>query len=272
MIEITSSVGLKGINSPADTGKIQTLLNQNRHNDPASREISEDNIIGPHTISAIKQFQEVVVKLRRPDSRVDPGGKTLRVLNEGAIAGKYMDEPVRLAVAAGAAVAAAAAAAASLLPGTGSTILFPLSSRPGLSYKTGARYFGAKRHGGRKHAGCDLIAPTGTEIRAVADGEIKKFYLFYSGTYALEVLNTGGMMVRYGEVSGMGPGLKVGSDVKRGQLIAYVGRLRSGSHMLHIEMYTGTESGRLTVRRNKPYQRRSDLTDPTPILDGASMT
>jgi murein DD-endopeptidase MepM/ murein hydrolase activator NlpD len=181
MIELTASVGLKGINKPVDTGKVQKLLNQNRHNDPASREISEDDVIGPQTNNAIKQFQKVVVKLRTPDSRVDPGGKTLRFLNEGASAGNYMDEPVRLAVAAGAAVAAAAAAAAgaaaSLLPGSGSTILFPLSRRPGLSYKTGARYFGAKRHGGRKHAGCDLIARTGTKIRAVADGEIKKFYL-----------------------------------------------------------------------------------------------
>lgn len=260
MIELTASVGLKGINNPADTGNIQKLLNQNRHNDPASSEIPEDNVIGPKTNNAIKHFQKVVVKLRTPDSLVEPGGKTLRFLNEGAKSGSYMDEPLRLA----------AAAFASLLPG--STMLFPLSSRPGLSYKAGARYFGAKRHGGRKHAGCDLIAPTGTEVRAVADGKIKKYYLFYSGTYAMEVLNADGMMVRYGEVSGMGPGLKVGSDVKRGQLIAYVGRLESGSHMLHIEMYTGTGSGRLTVRGNKPYQRRSDLTDPTPFLDGASIT
>lgn len=176
MIELTASVGLKGINNPADTGNVQKLLNQNRHNDPASREISEDNVIGPQTISAIKQFQKVVVKLRTPDSRVDPGGKTLSFLKEGAIAGNYMEEPLKVT------------APASPLP-----------------------------------------------------------------------------------VSGMGPGLKVGSDVKRGQLIAYVGELRSGAAMLHIEMYTGTGLGRLTVRGNKPYQRRSDLTDPTPILDDASM-
>ncbi len=259
MIELTASVGLQGINNPTDTGKIQKLLNQNRHNDPASREITEDNLIGRQTIGAIKQFQKVVVKLRTPDSRVDPGGKTLSFLKEGAIAGNYMEEPLKVT------------APALPLTSSESTILFPLSTRPSLSYKKGARYFGAKRNGGRKHAGCDLVARKGTAIRAVADGKIEKYYLFYSGTYALEVLNTGGMMVRYGEISGMGPGLKVGSDVKRGQLIAYIGELRSGAAMLHIEMYTGTGLGQLTVRSNKPYQRRSDLTDPTPILDGASM-
>ncbi len=63
-----------------------------------------------------------------------------------------------------------------------------------------------------------------------------------------------------------------GNSVARGQVIAFVGKLESGSSMLHFEMYAGTASGSLTVRGNPPYQRRSDLLDPTPYLDQATLT
>lgn len=59
----------------------------------------------------------------------------------------------------------------------------------------------------------------------------------------------------------------------------FVGQLRkleSGVYvnhhetMLHFEMYSkqGDSSGqKLTVRSNPPFQRRSDLIDPTPFLE-----
>jgi murein DD-endopeptidase MepM/ murein hydrolase activator NlpD len=148
---------------------------------------------------------------------------------------------------------------------------FPLDKRPRWGYISGGRYFGAKRKGGRLHAGCDLLAPEGTEIYAIADGKVKAHYPFYSGTDAVEVEHTGGFIVRYGEISKLAPGVKVGSEVKRGQHIAYVGKLNSGSSMLHFELYSGSESGKLTNRRNKPYQRRSDLVNPSSYLDNAVM-
>jgi hypothetical protein len=37
--------------------------------------------------------------------------------------------------------------------------------------------------------------------------------------------------------------------------------------MLHFELYSGKEPGALTTRKNKPYQRRADLLDPTALLD-----
>lgn len=41
-------------------------------------------------------------------------------------------------------------------------------------------------------------------------------------------------------------------------------------HMLHLELYTSAISGStLTVKANKPYQRRSDLINPTEILNKA---
>ena len=150
--------------------------------------------------------------------------------------------------------------------------IFPLRKKPELDYHTGGRKFGADRTGGRKHAGCDLIAPQGTEILAMANGEIIRGpYYFYEGTYALEIRHANGMIVRYGEISQKVPiGIKEGTRVSQGQVIARVGRLNSGSHMLHLEMYKGAEQGPLTQSGNS-YKRRSDLVDPTSHLDAAPL-
>lgn len=149
---------------------------------------------------------------------------------------------------------------------------FPLRQRPVLDYHTGPRRFGADRAGGRKHAGCDLIAPEGTEILAMADSRIVRGpYPFYSGTDALEVQQDDGKVIRYGEIAhATAPGVEAGARVAQGQLIAWIGRLDSGSSMLHLEMYQGTESGSLTQAGNA-FKRRPDLIDPTPFLDGAPL-
>jgi murein DD-endopeptidase MepM/ murein hydrolase activator NlpD len=150
-------------------------------------------------------------------------------------------------------------------------MLFPLRKRPTVSYKTGHRFFGAARAQGRKHAGCDLLAKVGTEILAVEDGIVLRGpYYFYDGTYALEVRHGTGFIVRYGEIGGTPAGISPGKPVRKGQVIAYVGMLEKYGHsMLHFEMYSGTGTGPLTVRSNKPFQRRNDLIDPTQMLDTA---
>jgi len=264
MISIKKTVGLKASNHYEDVKKVQILLNQNRHLS-GYPEIDDDSSIGPKTIAAIKSFQRKVIEFSNPDGRVDPDGKTIASLNEGAIVGNKPVAPPPKQVT--------PPSSPSQKNIQNITLQFPLKRRPGYSYKKGARFYGAKRKGGRLHAGCDLIAPVGTKIYAVADGVIHKYKNFYHQTHALVVIHTGGFVVRYGEVSpsGLAPGLKVGSKVKSGQFIAYVGQLSGGSHMLHFELYTGTESGKLTVRSNKPYQRRADLVDPTNYLDNASL-
>jgi murein DD-endopeptidase MepM/ murein hydrolase activator NlpD len=149
-----------------------------------------------------------------------------------------------------------------------------MKNRPDLSYHDGAREFGAARKHGRKHAGCDLNAPIGTEIFAVKDGKIiQKPYEFAGETFALEIDHSD-FIVRYGEIQKeLPPGLGVGKTVKRGQLIAYVGKFVTEEHdikhMLHFEMYSGEESGPLSDKLNPPYQRRGDLMDPTSFLDNA---
>ena len=150
---------------------------------------------------------------------------------------------------------------------------FPLPKPPLATFRGGARYFGAPRSGGsRLHAACDLLAPVGTPIRAIADGVVLQApYFFYSGTNALEVRHPGIGIVRYGEIHlNKVVHLKGGEHVRAGDIIAYVGRLDSGSSMLHFELYSGSASGSLTVRGNPPYQRRHDLVNPSTLVDELS--
>lgn len=148
-------------------------------------------------------------------------------------------------------------------------MLFPLFVLPNDSWKNGGREFGADRKGGkRKHAGCDLLAPIGTPIRAVKDGRIVDFLHFYLGTWAITI-DHGDCIIRYGEVqSHLAKGLKVRNRVSEGDVIGYVGHLKGlKASMLHFELYSGTGVGLLTDTANKPFQRRCDLMDPTNLLD-----
>ena len=152
---------------------------------------------------------------------------------------------------------------------TSIAVLFPLRQRPTASYRSGSRQYGADRGGGRFHAGCDLHADAGTEVLAMQDGVVlQDAYRFYKDTMALEI-DHGNFIARYGEISAA-PSIRKGMRVKRGQVIGYVGTLERQS-MLHLELYSGTEEGSLTVRETGPYQRRADLVDPTQYLDNAVM-
>lgn len=109
-----------------------------------------------------------------------------------------------------------------------SGLCFPLSFIPGESYKDGMRRFGAYLPDGRKHAGCDLYAPVGTKIYAMADGTIVDHRSYYLDMYQITV-NHGDFIARCGEVKPNGErlatGLQVGSQVRKGQHIGYVDQL-----------------------------------------------
>ena len=95
--------------------------------------------------------------------------------------------------------------------------IFPLRKRPAASYKERPRGFGNPRaNGARKHAGCDLYAPAGTEVLAVEDSEvIAGPYPFYDVVDAVEIRHASGIIVRYGEISKTGaPGIKTGAKVR----------------------------------------------------------
>lgn len=82
---LTSSVGRRATNDPGDVQTVQQLLNV------AGAGIKEDSSCGRSTISAIEDYERNWTK--RPDGRVDPGGKTwarlleakLKVLRQGYV-------------------------------------------------------------------------------------------------------------------------------------------------------------------------------------------
>lgn len=172
------------------------------------------------------------------------------------------------------------AAAAGLDGGstTADEAYFPLPILPRADWIQPPRAYGSNRSSGaRAHAGCDLYAPIGTTVHAVCAGVVVRDpYAFYAETDALEI-DHGDFLIRYGEIQPGSP-LRKGERVAAGQFIAKVGHLVGvsvPSAMLHLEMYAGTASGRLTVGEDEsarradgiPFLRRADLIDPTPYLD-----
>ena len=131
--------------------------------------------------------------------------------------------------------------------------------------------FGAKRAGGRLHAGCDLYAPLGSDVLAIGPGKVLRVAAFYWGTDAVEIEHPGIGVVRYGEVV-PAPGISKGVSVAEGQIVAFIAQLKNprpggvNPHpMLHFELYTGTGQGPLTTAEGS-YKRRGDLQNPTNFL------
>lgn len=155
-------------------------------------------------------------------------------------------------------------------------ILFPIAGHSRKSYRSGAPGgFGYSRSG-RKHAGCDIYSPAGTDIRAVADGVVVDKHRFYWHTDQITV-DHGGFIVRYGEIDPRSSEIKVGEKVKKGQVIAKVGQLimPSGEKykqcMLHFELYGSSAPVTKKPLSNdtSPFKRRDDLINPTATLDAA---
>jgi murein DD-endopeptidase MepM/ murein hydrolase activator NlpD len=89
----------------------------------------------------------------------------------------------------------------------------------------------------RAHRGVDYAANSGTPVQATADGRITVRGV--SGGYGnlVEIQHANGFRTRYGHLRGFAAGLRVGSTVRQGDVIGYVGMtgLATGPH-LHYEM------------------------------------
>ena len=92
-------------------------------------------------------------------------------------------------------------------------------------------------HTRRLHTGVDLAARSGTPIYAAGDGIIK-YYKWQSGYgNKVEIEHVNGYETAYGHMSRYVDGLEVGSHVRQGQIIGYVGSTgqSTGPH-LHFEI------------------------------------
>lgn len=84
---ISRSVGRNSANNKDDVKTVQILLNLNIDKLTPLRPLTEDGLVGNQTIGAIEEFQRRIVRMVKPDGRVDPSGTTLRQLREGMSSG-----------------------------------------------------------------------------------------------------------------------------------------------------------------------------------------
>jgi murein DD-endopeptidase MepM/ murein hydrolase activator NlpD len=101
--------------------------------------------------------------------------------------------------------------------------------------------FGARKHPllgyTRAHTGVDWAAPMGTPIYASGNGVIEK--MGWEGGYGryIRLRHTNGYETAYGHMSAFARGIDVGSRVRQGQVIGFIGStgLSTGAH-LHYEI------------------------------------
>lgn len=77
---ISQSVGQGGKNNKNDVLFVQELLNELAADDGRIPEVTVDGKMGQKTKNTIAKFQKYIVKLKAPDSRIDPNGRSEKTL------------------------------------------------------------------------------------------------------------------------------------------------------------------------------------------------
>lgn len=84
--------------------------------------------------------------------------------------------------------------------------------------------FDQARAGGRRHEATDILAPRGTPIHAVGDGVIQKLFLSKAGGNTIYEFDPAGFYCYYyAHLDRYAEGLHEGMQVKKGDVIGYVG-------------------------------------------------
>lgn len=103
--------------------------------------------------------------------------------------------------------------------------------------------WGAPRSGGRRHEGVDIIAKTGTPVYAVVAGTITRQFFDQVGSLggnALRLTAPDGTYFHYAHFSAFAEGVKVGSVVRAGETIGFVGATgNTTTPHLHFEYHPG---------------------------------
>lgn len=86
-MRISQSVGLGGQNAPADIKAVQVALNKMLGQLAPTKKLTEDGRLGSRpenskTVAAIKLFQSKVVRMIRPDGKIDANGRSHKKMNE----------------------------------------------------------------------------------------------------------------------------------------------------------------------------------------------
>lgn len=90
----------------------------------------------------------------------------------------------------------------------------------------------------RPHTGIDYAAPYGTPVLSVGDGVVTKRGYGRGSGYIVKIRHNSTFESAYMHLSDFADGIRVGSRVEQGQIIAYVGNsgMSTGSH-LHYSLY-----------------------------------
>jgi murein DD-endopeptidase MepM/ murein hydrolase activator NlpD len=113
--------------------------------------------------------------------------------------------------------------------------------RAPLEFRRISSVFGAREHpilgGIRMHEGLDYAADYGTPVRAIGDGVVVRAGWSNGYGNVLEIRHRNGFVTRYGHLSAYAKGIRVGSHVAIGDIVARVGStgLSTGPH-LHFEV------------------------------------
>jgi peptidoglycan LD-endopeptidase LytH len=91
--------------------------------------------------------------------------------------------------------------------------------------------FDERRGGGlRRHEAIDIMAPRGTPVRAVEDGQVAKLFRSVAGGLTIYLFDpTETFSYYYGHLDRYAPGLQDGQKVRRGEVIGYVGSTGNAS-------------------------------------------
>jgi murein DD-endopeptidase MepM/ murein hydrolase activator NlpD len=103
-------------------------------------------------------------------------------------------------------------------------------------------HFGRRRHPilgyTRAHNGTDFAAPLGTPILAAGNGVVERANRYGSFGNYLRIRHANGFQTAYAHLNGFARGVRAGTRVTQGQVVAYVGTTgRSTGPHLHYEVH-----------------------------------
>ncbi len=118
-----------------------------------------------------------------------------------------------------------------------------------------------ERRGSREHRAIDIMAPRATPVLAAIDGTVGKLFLSKPGGITIYQYDpTRSWIYYYAHLDGYAPGLVEGQQLRRGDVIGYVGtsgNARPDAPHLHFSIEKLTEPGKWW---------QSEPIDPYPLL------
>ena len=111
-----------------------------------------------------------------------------------------------------------------------------------------SRTFDDRRGGSRVHQAIDILAPQGTPVKAVEDGTVARLFISKAGGITVYQFDPSEKFCYYyAHLDRYADGLKEGAQVRKGQVIGYVGvsgNAPKNTPHLHFAIYRLTEAKR----------------------------